>query len=458
MSITSRIASAQCFSEPIPVVIAQTLNPPPGPFPLVGCVHPIQPSPCVNPAAPTVTSLSLTTEASLEATRPQDTTGDGTADEFDEAAWYAEYFDTTSSPAVWREIWRKFSKNSKANRTTSGSNWTVKLGATGLVAGATHRFFVGYCKTNETQKGCSCKSDPSSNFVAASSFPTEKPTPPVNTVQRVEDNFNRPYTTTPKYVSSTDRDGDGLGADGVWLDGYYSGNSAGNGSYVEKPASGATYAVLPQGAVATWTGSIALNEHSYAEVKFQLAPGQADGYNFDVRTREHSVASGKRSYVAKLHWKHFEIGANDPPRLSILRSNLTAPSPSNERIAYINFGTNYTAAQGDYYTYCHAATCRCWPEIQVPAVEGRPIRPVWLRAEAEDAGATPDYPVVTATVAWDDDAHPCTGGIDTCPYRCTVSIHDDTTLGKLFAGEAGTYGMDAHEGTYQVGKIRAGSE
>ncbi len=447
---------AQCFREPILEVLAATLDPPPGPFPTIGCIHPINPFPCVKPPAPTIVTLggdsTLTQEVKLVASRPKDTDGDGSPNEFDEVFWVAENWDP-STPG-WFEIWRKLSKDSKAARSADETTWTVRFGATGLLPGRTHRFAVAYCRFADGVRGCSCWSDYATmSGPTPSGFPDVKPTPPASTLQRAEDTFTRPYQTSPKFVSATVQGGDGLGPDGAWQDQFSSG-SAGNGSYVKKVGS-TTFALMPQGAAANYVLYPSAHEHSYAEALFDVEPAQSEGYNFDLRARIHYPAGGVRAYVAKLHYKLY--GATTAPRLTIFRSNLVAPNPGNEDLGTIAFQDDADAT-ADYHTHCANVNCKCWPEMQKLSGTIRPPRPIWLRIEVDDTSDVPAVPMITATAAWDDSDHPCTGDIGTCPYRCTVQLTDNSALGLVFAGQQGYWGLDTHERNYRVYRFRAGNE
>lgn len=320
-----------------------------------------------------------------------DTDGDGTVNEFDEVVWEADYYDNSGYPGVWRLLWSRSSKDSKANRTVSGQNWVVTHGATGLIPGKSHRFRVGYCRVVGTVRGCSCVSAPTSSYTRATTFPDVKPDPPASTTQRMDDNFHRPYQTTPKRDGESVIGGDGLGADGAWEDSFVGTMGAGNGSYVKKSGTNASYAFMPQAVLANYSAVVAGHRHSYAEALFELEPDQTGGY----------------------------------------------------------------------YQYCSAASCRCWPEVQKAGTTSnpRPVRPDWLRIEVEDrtVGGTV-APYLIASVGWGDGENPCTAGIDSCPYKCTVSAFDDSSRGQTFKQLLGRWGVDTHERNYRVYRVRAGNQ
>jgi hypothetical protein len=276
----------------------------------------------------------------------------------------------------------------------------------------------------------------------------------------MDDNFHRPYQTTPKRDGESVIGGDGLGADGAWEDSFVGTMGAGNGSYVKKSGTNASYAFMPQAALANYSAVVAGHQHSYAEALFELEPDQTDGYNFDVRARVATVSAGVKSYVAKLSWKLHPTGF-DAPRLTIVRSDLTTPSPLVEDVAFVEFGADYADQTGGYYQYCSAASCRCWPEVQRAGTSSnpRPVRPAWLRIEVADRviGQT-TAPQVTASVGWGDGENPCIAGIDSCPYRCSVSSFDDSTRGLSFVTLLGRWGIDTHERNYRVYRFRAGNQ
>lgn len=107
-------ALAQCFNNPIEQSLANELDPYPGPFHLVLCIHPPIPTPCVVPAVPTLESVpvggsSATQEYILRAVQPPD---DGVA--FTSVSWSAHYFDPSNG---WTLLWQIESTDSMVNRT-----------------------------------------------------------------------------------------------------------------------------------------------------------------------------------------------------------------------------------------------------------------------------------------------------------------------------------------------------
>jgi hypothetical protein len=435
---------AQCFNNPIEQSLANELDPYPGPFNLVLCIHPPIPTPCVVPAVPTLESVpvggsSATQEYILRAVQPPD---DDVA--FTSVFWSAHYFDPSNG---WTKLWQVRSTDSMANIQQINGQMVASFGATGLKPGYRHQFQVSWCRAYSNQRGCICWSGPLDTVnPLPSTFPAVNPVPPASTVQRMEDNFARPYSTNPKRdpVTGNTLLGDGLGPDAAWQDlFYFPMGFLGNGSRIVKPTSGSSYAVMPQASLANYKVVIATHQHSYAEARWSLeSSGARDNWNFDVHTRCHLGPGGApRAYAVKFHRNQY--GAASKPKLSIMRIVDGTPGA----IASVEFTSDTLC------TPWRTDDCTC-----MPGLSEIPSKAVWTRIEVEDTGS-PARPDVRVTVAWDDSNLPtCGPNVTDCPHKCTLTKRDNTTLGIGFLGKLGEWGIDAHEGEYRISPFRAGNE
>ncbi len=403
--VTTGAVTAECvINKPKPYVQAIMEQPEDG-NPDIECLPPPN-SPCTKPEAPSIVGSVLTEEVTLQAAIPPGYPA--------VTSWWQIEEQVAGVPVVYYETQ---SKEAVAERVGS----TVKIGLPGLRAGTSHSVRVGFCRDISGfpgLKGCNCWSDPVT-VVTRSTFESMTPDsgPRSNMTLKVEDQFERP-ATSPQSTPNEGGEGDGVGPNAVWLDGY-DGPAPDN----SRISADGHAAVLANGMIRY----VAPAKHtdSFAMVKFNVTDGTgADSTSYNIEVAGRHVGNGATSqfYVAKLTFN--QLNFTDFPALLVLDETQFSPtggliSPVVEGVDFIKLTKSGTVAT------CPGETeDRCTELPPLTSASGTAILQISTWKD-EDYSQT----VITGAVGWNC---PETNGttVYDCTFVCCLEKRDNAA-GKL---------------------------